>query len=104
SGPRRVRTGSGTGRDLRRSGLVRNWGVEAGPDDAMMLLPAAPECRDPPNKGAARTMAIYPEWVATDGGGATGDVTPSTGTDETTEDALDAAAQEPRPTPPAAAP
>jgi diguanylate cyclase (GGDEF)-like protein len=70
----------------------------------MMLLTAAPECRNPPNKGAARTMAIYPEWVATDGGGATGDATPSTATDETTEDVLDAAAQDASPTEPEAAP
>ena len=64
----------------------------------MMLLTAAPECRDPPNKGAARTMAIYPEWVATDGGEATGDATPSSEGDETAE----AAAQDTSATEPAA--
>jgi diguanylate cyclase (GGDEF)-like protein len=62
----------------------------------MMLLTAAPECRDPPNKGAARTMAIYPEWVATDGGGTNDDAASSAATDETAEAATsDASATEP---------
>jgi diguanylate cyclase (GGDEF)-like protein len=66
----------------------------------MMLLTAAPECRDPPNKGAARKMAIYPEWVATDNGETASVSEPSTAGDETT----DAAAQDANATEPPAAP